>query len=175
MPRDIKPHWRKQTLSKAVRASTSIRQVLTRLGLKEAGGNYEYCARYIQQYRLSTDHFTGRGWAKGRSVPRKPVYAIDDLLVKGSSFSSHKLKLRLFAAGLKVPSCEECGWSKSTPEGRTPVELDHINGDSKDNRLENLRILCPNCHSLKPTHRGSNIRLRRRGGESGKHATLKTL
>jgi len=41
-----------------------------------------------------------------------------------------------------------------TPDGYLPLELDHINGDHHDNRLENLRILCPNCHSLKPTHRG---------------------
>ncbi|MGB4076287.1 MAG: HNH endonuclease [Minisyncoccia bacterium] len=47
-----------------------------------------------------------------------------------------------------------------------PVELDHVNGDRHDNRIENLRILCPNCHSLKPTHRGRN-KTNCRGGETG--------
>ncbi len=59
---------------------------------------------------------------------------------------------------LKKPECEECGWAKRSEDGRIPLELDHINGDSHDNRLENLRILCPNCRSLEPTHRGMNIK-----------------
>lgn len=62
--------------------------------------------------------------------------------------------------------CEDCGWAKSSEDGRIPVELDHINGDRHDNRLENLRILCPNCHSLRLTHRGKNIQ-KRPGGETG--------
>lgn len=57
-------------------------------------------------------------------------------------------------------------------DGRIPLELDHINGDRHDNRLENLRVLCPNCHSLKPTHRGLN-RSKRPSGEIGIHGRLK--
>ncbi len=53
-----------------------------------------------------------------------------------------------------------CGWNKTTKDGRLPLELDHINGDSRDNRLTNLQILCPNCHSLQPTHRGLNKKAR---------------
>ncbi|MEX2398487.1 MAG: HNH endonuclease [Candidatus Saccharimonadales bacterium] len=59
---------------------------------------------------------------------------------------------------MKLPKCELCGWDKRSIDGRTPVELDHINGDRYDNRLENLRVLCPNCHSLQPTHRGRNMK-----------------
>lgn len=64
-------------------------------------------------------------------------------------------KKRLFVAGLKNQKCELCGWVKSI-DGRIPLELDHINGDVHDNRLENLRILCPNCHSIQPIHRALN-------------------
>ena len=51
-----------------------------------------------------------------------------------------------------------CGWAKISIDGRIPLELDQINGNRHDNRLENLRILCPNCHSLQITHRGMNIK-----------------
>ena len=95
-------------------------------------------------------------WNKGLKGIGKPLYSLKEILVKGSNFQSYKLKKRLFLANLKPQRCEECGWSNRSPDGRLPLELDHINGDSHDNRLENLRVLCPNCHSLKPTHRGRN-------------------
>ncbi len=163
----LKEHWNKDFLRHAVEKSTSIRQTLNRLGLREAGGNYQSCSKYISLYSLDVSHFTGKGWSKNKSVPRQPVFKLDELLVKNRFFQSNKLKKRLFAAGIKSPQCEECGWAQKSTDGRIPVELDHINGDSTDNRIVNLRILCPNCHSLKLTHRGSNIRLRRRGGEIG--------
>ncbi|MEN8253199.1 MAG: hypothetical protein ABFQ62_02375 [Patescibacteria group bacterium] len=87
----------------------------------------------------------------------KPRIPLSEILVKNNSYQSFKLKKRLFAANLKKEACELCGWREKSLDGRIPVELDYINGDSRDNRLENLRILCPNCHSLQNTHRGRNI------------------
>ena len=77
-------------------------------------------------------------------------------MIKNSTYQSYKLKKRLFESKLKLPKCEKCGWAKRSVDGRLPLELDHINGDRKDNRISNLRILCPNCHSLESTHRGLN-------------------
>ena len=87
---------------------------------------------------------------KGIGKPRIPL---EKILVKGSDFQSFKLKKRLFDAGLKQKYCEQCKWAKQTESGYLPLELDHINGDRHDNRIENLKVLCPNCHSLTPTHR----------------------
>lgn len=127
------------------------------LGLIPAGGNYAQINKSITRMSLDTSHFTGKGWNVGlKFAPRKSV-PLEDLLIKNGTAQSHKLKKRLYASGLKLPKCELCGWAKVSEDGRIPLELDHMNGDHSDNRLENLRILCPNCHSLQPTHRGRNI------------------
>lgn len=156
-----KRRWTTEDLRKAVLTSTSVRQVISKLNLVEAGGNYEQVSKYIKLYNIDCSHFTGYAWNKGMRreyyYPQIPLYRI---LVKHSTYQSHQLKNRLFRDKLKSRECEECGWSKMSTDGRIPVELDHINGDRHDNRIENLRILCPNCHSLKPTHRGRNKKAR---------------
>ncbi|MDP3697390.1 MAG: HNH endonuclease, partial [Candidatus Taylorbacteria bacterium] len=101
-------------------------------------------------------HFKGMGWNKGLRGIGKPFIPLEKILVRDSTYQSFKLKGRLFKAGLKNPECELCKWAQQTQDGRLPLELDHVNGDRHDNRLENLRILCPNCHSLQVTHRGRN-------------------
>lgn len=151
-----KRSWTKEDLEKAVASSKSRRAVLFYLKLVPAGGNYEQIKKYIKLYNLDTSHFTGYSWNKGLRDRYMPFVSTKDILIKGSDFQSFKLKKRLFIEKIKIPQCEECGWAKKSEDGRIPVELDHINGDRYDNRLENLRILCPNCHSLKATHRGRN-------------------
>lgn len=150
--------WSPAQLKSAVKRSRSIRQVLRKLGLKEAGGNYTQVKNSIKVYKLDTSHFTGRSWNKGLKMPFKPKISLVNILVQNSSYKSYKLKRRLFKEGLKRQACELCGWAKISIDGRNPVELDHVNGDKHDNRLSNLRILCPNCHSLQKTHRGLNSR-----------------
>lgn len=153
--------WTDGELIKSVALRNSYRAVLIDLQLVPAGGNYEQIKRRIIKLGLDISHFTGKGWNAGWQFdPRKPVLPIQTLLVKDKITQSHSLKRRLFREGLKTPRCELCGWCKRSEDGRIPVELDHINGDKSDNRLENLRILCPNCHSLQSTHRGRNKRVR---------------
>ncbi len=152
-----KRSWTDEELIAAVVKSRSNRQVLLLLGLIPAGGNYDQVKRRIAELKLDNTHFTGMGWKRGRKFPeRNLMQKLETLLVRGSITQSHTLKKRLFVAKLKIPECELCGWAQLSVDGRIPVELDHINGDHSDNRLENLRILCPNCHSLQLTHRGKN-------------------
>lgn len=148
--------WTEDELKSAAKSSTSVRQVLGKLGLKEAGGNYAQIKKYLAYYQIDVLKFKGRGWSKGLKGIGKPRYTLEQILIENSDFQSFKLKKRLFEAGIKKRKCKECGWSEKSVDGRIPLELDHVNGNSHDNRLENLRVLCPNCHSLKPTHRGLN-------------------
>lgn len=160
MPR--KQSWTTSQLRIAARSSSSVRQVIKKLGLIPAGGNYTQVQVALETRLIDVTHFKGRGWSKDKKIDFSPRIPLDAILVKGSSFQSYKLKRRLFRVGLKKEKCELCGWAEKSCDGRIPVELDHINGDHYDNRIENLRILCPNCHSLQLTHRGRNQK--RRGG-----------
>jgi hypothetical protein len=154
-----KRSWSDQQLEDAVKSCTSYRSVLMKLGLIPAGGNYEQVKRRAKELGIDTEHFTGKIWNKGMKYNLKTTVAVEELLIENIIVQSYKLKNRLFNAGLKEPKCELCGWNKKAEDGRIPVELDHINGNKYDNRLENLRILCPNCHSLQSTHRGKNKRV----------------
>lgn len=153
--------WNRESLINAVGESFSIRQVIKKVGLVPAGGNYEQIKKYIKLYRINSSHFRGKGWSKGLVGIGKPRLPIEKILVKDSGFQSYKLKNRLFKDKVKKPVCEICGWAERTIDGRIPLELDHINGDRHNNRLENIRILCPNCNSLQSTHRGRNIKKRK--------------
>jgi 5-methylcytosine-specific restriction endonuclease McrA len=148
--------WTDQDIRTAAQAATSIRGVIQAVGLVPAGGNYQQITEAIRRLNCDTSHFTGKGWNKNKSGRFLPRIPLEKILTKESSFQSHKLKRRLFAEHVLTEKCSMCGWNKAAPDGRIPLELDHINGDRHDNRIENLRILCPNCHSLQPTHRGKN-------------------
>lgn len=155
-----KRSWNISSLKKFACESKSIRQLILKLGLVPAGGNYSQIKKYIEENNIDTSHFTGKNWNKGLLCPREPQKRIEDLLIIGSAVQSYKLKKRLLSSGTLNAECALCGWAKFSKDGRLPLELDHINGNHLDNRLNNLRILCPNCHSLQITHRGKNKKKR---------------
>jgi 5-methylcytosine-specific restriction endonuclease McrA len=145
-----RPKYTVEQLIEAVRVSTSMRQVLTRLYVAPYGGNYDVLRNKLKTLRIDTSHFTGRAWSRNRQLPvRTPLQHYFDGL---QPVQSYKLKHRLLRAGLLTPECTGCRLQLWLGQP-IPLELDHINGNNKDNRLENLRLLCPNCHALTPTYR----------------------
>lgn len=145
-------------MREAVKTSRSKRESLKKIGLRPTGGNYKQLEKYIDELNLDTSHFLGQGWNLGLLFCPKPAISLSKILIKGSSFQSYKLKKRLFKEDLKIEVCEDCGWAEKSQDGRIPLELNHKNGNSRDHRLENLEILCPNCHSLRPHYRGSKLK-----------------
>ncbi|WP_210518411.1 HNH endonuclease signature motif containing protein [Hymenobacter terricola] len=139
----------------AVAASLSVRQVLGRIGLVPAGGNYKTVPGRIAKLGLDTGHFTGAAWNKG---PRYQAFGkcapLAEILVENSTYNfTHGLKKRLIKEQAKEHRCEECGLN----EWRgllIPLELHHCNGVNNDHRLINLQLLCPNCHAQTNSYRG---------------------
>jgi hypothetical protein len=108
--------------------------------------------------------FTSASWSKavarGDVVPRPKRMTIEDLFITGKKRERHWLKVRLLEIGLKENRCEICGTDEWGGKPLT-LQLHHINGDGYDNRLENLELLCPNCHSQTDTYGGRNGHRRR--------------
>jgi hypothetical protein len=133
--------------------SGSVRQVLGKLGLVEAGGNYACAKKRADALGLTKEHMHGQSWNKGKKVgPKRPV---KEYLSNQRSIQSYQLKNRLLAEGLKQHKCEMCGITEWNGQP-APIELDHIDGNRCNNTIENLRILCPNCHAQTDNYRGKN-------------------
>ena len=108
--------------------------------------------KYAGIWNLSHDHFDAYAACRGTGFARARPLA--EILVESSDFSRVQLKRRLYEAGLKQPVCELCGQDNEWRGHELGMILDHVNGVSNDNRLENLRIVCPNCAATLDTHCG---------------------
>ena len=147
-------------VASAVAASRSLAGVLRELRVRQGGGSQSNLKARIARLSLDTSHFTGVAWRSGQTKPVVPAAPIEDVLVLGRFVQTTQLRRRLVAEGLKEPRCERCGRHEWNGQP-VPLELDHVNGRREDNRLANLRLLCPNCHAQTDTYRGRNIGRRR--------------
>ena len=144
--------YTKELLSEAVEQSESVAGVLRYLGLKQAGGTQAHISRRIKEYELDTSHFTGQAWNRGKTDPkRKPWNEILVLRVNSDRREhSHRLRRALVEMG-RPYMCEECRIGDTWRDKPITLQVEHSNGDWLDCRPENLRFLCPNCHSQTPT------------------------
>jgi 5-methylcytosine-specific restriction endonuclease McrA len=152
--------WTDEQLIEAVKASKSIFGVFRHLGRRIGGGAHYEMKRHISRLGIDTSHFTGQRWNTGmRGGKRKDRVPLDVILVKDSTFTNTaRLKGRVLEAGLLKNECSECHLPPTWNGRPLVLRIDHINGDRGDHRLENLRILCPNCDAQTSTFAGRNKR-----------------
>jgi hypothetical protein len=157
----VPPRYSEAEAREAVAASLSWSEALRRLGMCSTGGGYRVLQKYAAIWAIPTDHFDP--WAANRrALARRSAerrVSLDELLVAGRYAKSSSLKERLYDAGLKARRCELCGQGEEWRGRRMSLILDHVNGVRDDNRLENLRIVCPNCNATLDTHCGRNATL----------------
>lgn len=131
--------------------------VLNKLELKNNGGNYNTLTRFIKVNNVDISHFHENRMTKQRRHYNK--IKMSDILIENSPYSNtNSLKNRLYREDIKKRKCELCDQGEEWMGKKMSLILDHINGDRHDNRIENLRIVCPNCNATLETHcRGLKI------------------
>lgn len=135
-------------LAEIVKNSSSYFDVLRNLGLKLAGGSHTHYKKRIETLKLDTSHFKGKGHGKGKlftSVKREPSSI---LILRESGIRQRTAYLIEALLSVGVPhECNKCGQDTSWLGNPLTLDVDHINRNWLDDRAENLRFLCPNCHS----------------------------
>lgn len=132
--------WTEEELIEAVKTSSTLTEVVKKIGLRAAGGNYKTIKCHIERLNLDTSHF-----CPGAKRIRKPR-DLKEILTTDSQYPRQHLKKRLINSGLLKEECAFCGQSNIWLGKKISLILDHINGVYNDNRLSNLRLLCPNCN-----------------------------
>jgi hypothetical protein len=125
----------KEELQEVAAKVTSLAGFLRELGLndKRAGSNYETAKKYLQKYSINTDHWTGQGWSK-------------DTQKKDWSKYKNNQRLKINLIKLRGHKCESCK-NESWLDCPIALEVHHVDGNRVNNEIDNLQLLCPNCHS----------------------------
>ena len=136
--------YTEEELVLAAKNANSISDVIRALNLRVSGGQSALIKRRLEELNIDITHFYNGGKSRHRPLE-------DYLVLDGPVIGSNYLKVRLIRAGILEQKCSECGMTEWRGQTDKVFDLDHINGNNRDNRIENLRILCALCHRLTPT------------------------
>jgi hypothetical protein len=144
--------YTREVLEAAVAASQSTAGVLRYLGLAQAGGTQAHIARRIRAYAIDTSHFrrSPGGGARNRLTPEDILQRVPHGSMRRKP---HHLRWALMAIG-RIYRCDKCWNEGQWLGGELRLHVDHVDGDFHNNNPDNLRFLCPNCHSQTPTFAG---------------------
>ena len=149
--------YEEEYLEGIVKDSINYSDCLRKMGLRAAGGNFLVLKKYIEKYKIDISHFE-TVTERNRRISKSKLN-LEEILVENSTYNRKSLKKRLYDEKLKERECEMCGQGEEWMGKRMSLILDHINGVYNDNRIDNLRIVCPNCNSTLDTHAGRNSRV----------------
>lgn len=150
----MKNKYEKEAFSAVIKNSINYTDVCRNLDIGLSKGNRDTIKKYIKEYELNIDHFY-----IPHNVNLRHKIELNEILIENSKYiHTTSIKNKLYKEGLKERKCEynDCGQVEEWRGQKISLILDHINGINNDNRLENLRIICPNCNASLPTHGGKN-------------------
>ncbi|MFB6891784.1 HNH endonuclease [Kitasatospora sp. NPDC056327] len=145
--------YTRELLQEAVDASSSVAGVVRHLRLRQAGGTQAHIGRRIKALGIDTSHFTGQAHQRGRASTRRlpPAQVLVRRPPEAKRLPGARIRAALSELG-RPEHCEGCGTGPRWRGRPLTLEVDHISGDWSDNRPENLRLLCPNCHAVTDTY-----------------------
>lgn len=156
--------YTKEWLEELCRDSYSYAEVLRKAGRKQGGGTQATLRKKIMEFQIDISHFTGQKWQDSPNQQdnkaAREKYTLEEVFCKDSPVTQKVLRGYVERHQIIKYECSQCGCDGHWQNGIISLEIDHIDGDNKNNEVSNLRYLCPNCHALTDTYRGKNKALK---------------